>query len=333
VLTFEELDPSLGTTADAYRQVSPWIYTMPDFLHPALYWAFLAYLFKRLEPKTLYIANGTTWIYDALYQIKQHFPGIRVANQVYDSVVGWINRYDLALAMYINAHIGVNSKICQAYIQKGANPQETYLIENGIEPDELNPADYPAERVLELKQRLELPIDKKIITFASRLHPQKRPIDFLELARRFSLDEAKAFLLVGDGPLAPVVEEQITKIGLRNIYRKPFYRPISDILAVTDVLVLPSEFEGMPMIVIEAQAMGKPVVVTDVGNHREILERTQGGVVVSRIGDIPSLIDGVLRMLEEPPDPHQLRQATLEHFDIAIVAQKYYQALIGEEYA
>ena len=84
-------------------------------------------------------------------------------------------------------------------------------------------------------------------------------MDFVELARRFVNDPAMFFLMVGDGPLADQVDAQISKIGLKNIQRHPFYRPISDILAVTDVLVLPSDFEGMPMVIIEAQAMGKPV--------------------------------------------------------------------------
>jgi glycosyltransferase involved in cell wall biosynthesis len=83
------------------------------------------------------------------------------------------------------------------------------------------------------------------------------------------------------------------------------------------------------MIIIESQAMGKPVVVTEVGNNREIIERTKGGIVVSSIGDISGLMMGVRQMLENPPDPRQLRQSTLAHFDISLVAQRYYAVLIG----
>jgi glycosyltransferase involved in cell wall biosynthesis len=54
--------------------------------------------------------------------------------------------------------------------------------------------------------------------------------------------------------------------------------PISDVLAVTDVLILPSEHEGMPLIVSEAQIMGKAVVVTDVGNNREVSGIKQAAV-------------------------------------------------------
>ncbi|MEW5870924.1 MAG: glycosyltransferase [Chloroflexota bacterium] len=329
LLTFEDLDPALGTTADAYRQVTPWVYMLPNFLHPALYWSFQAYLIKRLQVRSMYIANGTTWIYHALPEIKRQFPNIRIANQVYDSVVGWINRYDLSLVTYIDAHLAPNPKIREAYIQKGVKPENTYVIENGVDPEEINPASYTDEAIDEIKSRLGLKPGKKIVTFASRLHFQKRPMDFVELARRFSSDETIEFLMVGDGPLADTVEEQVAKIKLGNFRRRKFYRPISDILAVTDALVLPSEFEGMPMIITEALAMGKPVVATDVGNNREVLERTHGGIVISKIGDIGMLKDALRQLLDAPPEPEALRQKALAYWDVALIAQQLRDALIG----
>jgi glycosyltransferase involved in cell wall biosynthesis len=333
VVAYEELDSELGTTADAFREVTPYVYTVPDFLNSALNYSFTKYLIDRFQPCTLYIANGTTWIYDALNDVRKQYPDLRIVNQVYDHEVGWINRYDLSSIMNIDGHIGVNSKICQAYVNEGVKQEQIYLIENGIDPAELNPDDYSVLDLKIIKGRLGLPLNQSIVTFASRIHPQKRPMDFVELARRFALDPSIAFLMVGDGPLAGKVDEQVAKIGLKNFHRHKFYRPISDILAISDVVVLPSDFEGMPMVIIEAQAMGKPVVVTDVGNNREILDYTNGGVVIPRIGDVAALMEGVSAMLEKPPDPAQLRIDTLSRFDIAVVAQKYFEAFIGSKHA
>jgi glycosyltransferase involved in cell wall biosynthesis len=105
------------------------------------------------------------------------------------------------------------------------------------------------------------------------------------------------------------------------------------VLAISGVVVLPSEYEGMPMIVAEAQLMGVPVVVTDVGNNREVLDITKGGVVVSQPGDITTLMKGVQEVLAQPPDPTKVREAYLSHFGIEIIAQKYGQVLIGENRA
>ncbi len=261
--------------------------------------------------------------------LKHQHPSIRLINQVYDDREGWINRYDPSLLTYLDAHIGSNPKICNAYLQKGVQPEKVFLIENGTDPQELDPSCYDRARIENLKIKLGLPFDKKVVTFAARLNLQKRPMDFIELARRFSTESKVQFLMVGDGPMSHTIDEQVNKIELINLHRLSFYRPINDILALTDLLVLPSEFEGMPMIILEAQTMGIPVVATGVGNIPDILARTGGGVVVPQIGDITGLMAGVQDMLENPPDPELVRRRTIAHFDWQVCAEKYLVPLLG----
>jgi glycosyltransferase involved in cell wall biosynthesis len=330
VVSFEPFGKELGTTADSFRDITPLVYTLPDFTREPIFLSWMSYLIERLNPSALFIKNGTAWIYNSIGLIKKQYPAIRIVDQVYDSQVGWINRYDPAVVMFTDGHIAEHSKIAGAYIEKGAKPNQVFIIENGIDPQELDPAEYSTDQLQNLRVKFGLPLSGKVVTFASRLHAQKRPMDFVELARRFSSDTNLSFLMVGDGPLALQINEQVQKIGLRNFYRHSFHKPISDILAITDVLVLPSEFEGMPMIVIQAQCMGKPVVVTDVGNNREVIDRTQGGEVIARIGDVAAIAGAIQRLISDPPDPIQLRKNTLTHFDIAIVAQKYRKAMLGE---
>ncbi len=329
VVTVEEHDPALGTTVDAFRQVTPYVFTAPDFLLPPLNLSFMTYLIERFKPRTLYIANGAGWIYDALGTLKQRYPTLRTVNQVYDYTFGWINRYDSELVAHLDAHIGVNQKVCQAYIRRGARPEQVYLIEHGVDTSEFDPDRYSEERRRSIWERLGLPQGQRLVTFIGRLHPQKRPMDFVELARRFADIPFLTFLIVGDGPLGGVLDTEVLRIGLKNLIRRPFYHPSSDIFAISDVIVLPSEYEGMPLVVLEAQAMGKPVVVTDVGNNREILDITRGGVVVAGIGDIAALREGVWKVLNEPPDPHQTRQAIQARFGLKQIADKYLDALLG----
>lgn len=96
---------------------------------------------------------------------------------------------------------------------------------------------------------------------------------------------------------------------------------------VADVVVIPSEYEGLPLVLLEAQALGKPVVATDVGAVREVLECTGGGVVVARVGDLDALERGVRAMLARPPDAAQLRERLRERFDIVQVAARYADVL------
>jgi glycosyltransferase involved in cell wall biosynthesis len=86
----------------------------------------------------------------------------------------------------------------------------------------------------------------------------------------------------------------------------------------------------MPLIISEAQAMGKPVVVTDVGNNREVLQATGGGVVVDQIGDIHALANGVRQMILNPPDAEKIRRAIIENYSIEIGAEQYYHVFLGQ---
>jgi glycosyltransferase involved in cell wall biosynthesis len=128
--------------------------------------------------------------------------------------------------------------------------------------------------------------------------------------------------------LGKSIDEEINRIRLENFTRIPFYRPSSDIFAVSDVYVLPSEYEGMPMVVLEAQAMGKPVVVTDVGNNREILDKTHGGIIIDKVGDISAIRLAIRKMLENSPDPQSVRQVILDHNSLGIY-KMYKKPLVG----
>jgi glycosyltransferase involved in cell wall biosynthesis len=293
----------------------------------------LSYLIERFQADTFYIANGSNFIYDALGTLHQHYPGLRIVNQVYDHQFGWINRLDQTVVTAIDAHISANPNITQAIAGRGAPPERIYFVEHAINLEDVNPADYPIERCIQIKQKLGLPVGKKLVTFCARLHPQKRPLDFIELVRRFAGDGGIHFLMVGDGPLASAVEEQVVRTGLKNLTRCKFYTPISDIYAITDVMVLPSEYEAMPLVILETLAMGKPVVATDVGHIRDVVEMTQGGVVVPNIGDVAGLRMGVLQALREPVDSAAMRQIIDQRFGISQIARQYLKVWLGESYA
>jgi glycosyltransferase involved in cell wall biosynthesis len=328
VVTFETHDRSLGTTVEEFRKITPYVYTLPDYLLHHLNFSMVRYLFDRFQPVTLYIANGANWIYDMLPEIRKTYPGLHIANQVYDHQAGWINRYDRKVVRSIDVHIGSNYQIDKEYNRRGARQEQIHHIENGVDTEKFNPSSYTVEDRQQIKNKLGLPLDRKIVTFMARLHPQKRPVDFVEMARHCINDASMAFLMIGDGVLAEAVQNELKRIDLPNFYRFPFYRPSSDIFAVTDILVMTSEYEGMPMVVLEAQSMGKPVVATDVGNIREIISKTQGGAVVTAVGDINGLIAAVRGVLAAPPDPETVRKGIQEHYSLLSMADGYERALL-----
>ena len=142
IATIEPLDPALGSTAEEFRRITPYIYSFPDFLAAPLYEAGFDYLFARFSPQTLYIANGATWIYNALPRLKQRYPHMRFVNQVYDHIAGWINRYNAQLVRLVDGHISSNDDIDRAYVRRGVQPERVFHIENGVDTGWIDPGLY-----------------------------------------------------------------------------------------------------------------------------------------------------------------------------------------------
>jgi glycosyltransferase involved in cell wall biosynthesis len=326
VAAVEPADPSLGSMAAEYRTVTPYVYLLPDLVPDALNLSAVSYLIRRYAVETLFVANGSNWIYDTAGKLRDRFPALHMVNQVYDHQAGWIKRYDPTVVRVFDRHVAPNPSIAEAYRERGVDPARIDLIYHGIEVDAFDPAGFPRERVAALRERLGLRPDRPVVTFPARLHLQKRPEDFLALARRFGPEEA-SFLMVGDGPMAEEIDRRLGEAGLGHLRRLPFHKPFDEILGVSDVVVVPSEYEALPLVLLMSQAMGRPVVATDVGAIREVLDLTGGGIVVDRPGDIDAFERGVRELLAAPLDRERVRARLRTRFDIEVIARQYGQAL------
>src|SRR5438046_10045336 len=80
------------------------------------------------------------------------------------------------------------------------------------------------------------------------------------------------FVMVGDGDLTPVVDEFIRQHDLKNLRRIPFVENMAEVFSIASGLILTSEFEGMPIVILEALCMGVPVLATDVGDVKLMLD-------------------------------------------------------------
>ena len=130
-----------------------------------------------------------------------------------------------------------------------------------------------------------LPADKKWLLFVGRLQEQKAPLRLIDTFFEYKkIDSASCLVVIGEGDLKGKVEEHIKELGLEKdvflLGRIPieeearFYR-------ASDVLLLTSNYEGMPLTVMEALACGLPVVSTDVGEIKNILKKECAGEAVA----------------------------------------------------
>jgi len=113
-----------------------------------------------------------------------------------------------------------------------------------------------------------------VATFA-RMHPQKRPFDVIRLARRMA-NRNLHFLLVGGGPLDHAVDRELARRPLYNLTRLPFRHDTDELFEAVDICLLVSEYEGLPVFLLEGMARSLPCVATAVGDIPTCCRRAAG---------------------------------------------------------
>jgi len=332
IVTSERLTSEFGSTHEMFAGLGAIIYDLGECAVPQIQFSMLSYLVKKYDPITLFVANGSNFFYGHLQAIRDCFPRLRIVNQLFDHEAGWITRYGEQGIDVIDVHIACNQKIEDAYIQRFDIPEEKIAcIHHGIDLTEFHGASLNAESKKNRRLEFGVPEDKIVVCFAARLHPQKRPNDFLKLAKRFEHDSRYYFLMVGDGPLRENVDEFIELYQLNNFKKIGFHQPISDVLAISDVLIITSEYEGLPLVLLNALAMSVAVVSTDVGSVSDVLSRDGAGIVVSSVGNVDQLSEALLQATEGLVEMRLKGEKTVrEAHDIKKKALEYVRAFTGE---
>jgi len=137
---------------------------------------------------------------------------------------------------------------------------------------------------LALRRELNFTENFKIAVTVGRLDSQKDPMLVAESFRLMAQDYGDiGFVFVGDGILRDNVESLLREAGMLNRVRFAGLRSaewIANMLRASDLFVLGSAYEGMPMCVLEALGTGLPVVTTDVGEVRKVVRPRENGFIV-----------------------------------------------------
>jgi glycosyltransferase involved in cell wall biosynthesis len=140
---------------------------------------------------------------------------------------------------------------------------------------------------------------RRLVVTVARLAPQKAIDVLIEVAKRTTArHDYIRFAVVGDGPLREDVRRWAAEAGVGRYVTFTGYsdRP-HEFLAAADLFLLPSRWEGLPITIVEAFRAGLPVVATDAGGVRELVDDAVGKVVA--IGDVDALTQQVLAICED----------------------------------
>jgi glycosyltransferase involved in cell wall biosynthesis len=163
-------------------------------------------------------------------------------------------------------------------------------------PNAVDVAALRRPRSPELRQTLQGNGELPLVLVVARLDPQKGHRDLLAAAA--SVPDAR-FLLAGDGFERPALERLAHELGVSDRVSFLGHRDdIADLLAASDVFVLPSLYEGLPISVLEAMAAGIPVIATRVGGTDEAVVHGESGLLVRR-SDPSELGAAIRRVLSD----------------------------------
>lgn len=169
--------------------------------------------------------------------------------------------------------------VVQVHIDRyGAPASRSRVLYYGVE---MLPPLTTSERD-QVRQEIGVPETAPVIVHVGRMAPQKNHVGLVRIAARFLTHRPDAvFVLVGDGSLRSEIEAEIAAQGVTPSFRVLGIRnDVERILRAADVFLLPSFFEGLPVVSIEAQSARLPCVGTDLPGMREAIEHGKTGFLL-----------------------------------------------------
>ena len=237
-------------------------------------------------------------------------------DQVHDDVryQSFILRGLDILGTQLSHHIIAGSEsigrfLCQ---EEGVSPDKVSVIHNGVDLERLYPETDPGVRE-QWRRTWGLPADALVIGGIGRLHYQKNFPLFLEVAAEVSARFPQAvFIIAGDGPERASLEDLSRKLGIASKVRfLGFVKELRELYLVMDLLLFPSLFEGTPLTILGALAMGLPVVASHVDGIAETLTDGEDALLVHP-KDRELFVGQVCRLLTDRELAHKLAQTGQE---------------------
>lgn len=295
----------------------------PDLVHTHL---LKADFYGRLAAKSL----GIKSIFSTSHSYSTVHSGADI------NKINFFDRIDNFVAIHTKCRVIAASNIVQTYLHNRSDyfKNSTQTIYNGID------AETKSSRILSPEQRSKLRSDlgfsdsDKLILVMGRLEKSKGQLTFLQSIRELLLrmNDLKV-LILGEGVLRIDIESFLSNNNLTaKVKLAGFKTDTEPYVEISDIVAVPSVWEGFGLVAIEGMIKGKIVIATEVGGLPEIVSDGKNGFLYN--ADEPHvLIERLSMILSNLNNFSELREAAVlevkNRFDIKITADKYYKAYEG----
>jgi len=322
---------TLCCTADG---PSPWlsqfaaetddIFILRDLVPIADYPRFLRYLLSS-RPIGAVVVAASTLGYGLLPYLRSLFPEV--------TFVDYLHMVDLSWRAGGYARATLNQKDSLGLTLTSSQHARDWLIENGTQPERVEVCYTNVDTDLwnpdrfnrtDMRRAQGLAENTPVILYAARLAPQKRPRLLMEILLALHHQGYKfQCLIAGDGPEFNWVARFIRKHHLQSIVRLlgamlPDQMP--ELMAASDIFLLPSACEGLALTLYEAMAMALPVVAAEVGGQAELVVPGTGFLVPRDESELGAYIEILSQLLHSPELRRSIgtaaRERVVTHFSL-----------------
>ena len=322
-----------GRVPDGYEEETLWFSAidvehicLPDHAERSL-WATLVVDLIRERGVTAVAVSDTEDGYRLLPSIRAAAPSVWISDFQYNPVAQVAN--NRRFGHCIDITIAQSLLTANVLVSVGGAPERIVFNPGGIDLSAYVPN---AEDEARMRQAFAIAPSAFVVGFLARLDETKNPIGFLDVARRRPVS-GWTYLLGGGGPMEAAVDRAIGDLSSTiDVRRVGVVENSRSFLGAIDVLVLTSLTEGRPLAVMEAAAMGRPVVAPAVGGVPELIEHGLTGFLCPS-GDLEATaiqLDWLAGHARERLEiGRKARARALSNFDLRNSLPRFAAALLG----
>jgi len=313
----------------AFEQLSHDYFLLPSFLRPEDYPRFLRYLLDARQIDVVLISNSML-AYSLLPYLRAHCPStifVDYNHMATEWLQGGFVRVGLNSQRWLDLNIVSSEQVKAWMAAQGADDSRVAVCYTNIDLAVWDAARFDRAAI---RRDLQVPDGTPVIVYPARLVPQKRPRVLAEILRGLRRANPNFLCLIaGDGPQRSWLVATLARFSLKKHTRllgavKPQDMP--RLLAACDVLLLPSQDEGISLAIYEAMAMGVVPVVADVGGQRELVTPGTGYLIPHGPSEVDDYIQTLAQLLSAPQlraeVGHAARERLSANFTVAQMAER-----------
>jgi len=280
IFTTEE---SSNEWQDRFKNETALIYNFCNFLDQSQYEEFVI-CFLRTRNVSIIGGIHSKLFYHLTEKIHNNFPKIKIFDVLHnDAKEGYIDT-SCKNDLYLDKHLVVSQRIRNSLEAVNIQSKKIHVIYNFVDANSFKGGQkqYSSENIR--------------VAFLGRFSPEKRPLDFLKIAWHFRHNSRMKFFMAGGGVLDTQLKEVVQREKLNRVFFCGLVDP-REFLKETDIVIISSDIEGLPMSMLEAMAMKNTVISTNVGDVTSVIKDGENGFLIKSPGDIKMFVSKLEKIM------------------------------------